>query len=272
MAQKSKIFGTPEGVKKTTIVMTILLLLATMAVAQTAEVRPEGVPVLVYGQVIINEQSEECSWNLRSVNVGDGMQYTIATYDPNDMTKPITVREGTVGTMKEGYIFESQNDVNNDEDKVVITVYKGNLTQKLTKTISHQENYQSFMDFGQITLEGTEREECKIPKKKEGELFIHTVQFISGEYLVIGEELITNIMLDNVGEAELEQVKINVLIQDLGVWRTVGPVDIDADDSVNRDVYVEVPYWAQPGDYDVRITVTNDDMKRVVYRIMTVEG
>ena len=258
--------------KKTTIVMTILLLLATMAVAQTAEVRPEGVPVLVYGQVLINEQVEDCSWKSRLTNTGDGLAYTIATYDKNT-AQTITVRTGTVGTLKHGYIFESQNDVNNDGDFVVITVTKGNMTGKITKTISHQENYQSFMDFGTLVVKGAVREECEEePKLKPGELYLHTVNFISKEYLVIGEELITNVMLDNVGESTIEQVKINVLIADLGVRRSIGLVDIDPDDSTNKDIYIEIPEWAEPGDYDVRITVSNDDLRRVVYRIMTVEA
>jgi hypothetical protein len=258
--------------KKTTIVMTILLLLATMVVAQTAEVRPEGVPVLVYGQVLVNEQAEDCSWSSRLSTTGDGLTYTITTYDKNT-AELITQRSGIVGTLKQGYIFESQNDVNNDGDSVVITVTKGNLTGKITKTISHQENYQSFMDFGILVVKGAVREECEEePKPKPGELYLHTVKFISKEYLVIGEELITNVMLDNVGESTIEQVKINVLIADLGVRRSIGLVDIDPDDSTNKDIYIEIPEWAEPGDYDVRITVSNDDLRRVVYRIMTVEA
>lgn len=248
--------------KKTTILMTILLLLATMVVAQTAEVRPQGVPVLVYGQVII--QTETGS----TIAAKEDTTYTIATYDKNTQTM-ISNKTGKVGTLAPGYLFESQNSINNDGDSVVIVVKYKDQIARVDRVIQHTENYKSFMDFGIIVIKTTGDVTPTTPKP--GELYIHTVKFISEEYLKIGEELITNAMLDNVGETDLDQVKINVLIPDLGIRRSVGPVDIDVDDSINNDVYIEIPDWAQPGDYDVRITVSNDDIRRVIYRIMTVE-
>lgn len=248
--------------KKISIIGMVLLLLATLVVAQTAEVRPAGVPVLVYGQVIIDDAAGS-----RLATSGDGVTYTITTYNVNAPLGIIAQRTGTVGTMRTGYVFESQNQINNDGDIVVVQVRMGNLTAQTQRAITHLENYRSFMNFGILTL----KSEVIVIPEKEMDMYIHTVKFISDEYLVIGEELITNTMLDNVGDIDLEQVTINVLIQDLGVRRKVGPVDIDVDDSVNNDVYIEIPDWAQPGDYDVRITISNDDMRRVVYRMMTVE-
>ena len=82
----------------------------------------------------------------------------------------------------------------------------------------------------------------------------------------IEEELITGTIIENSGERDLEDVRVNVLIADLGVWRKVGPFDIEPNDQAVSDVLIELPNDAPAGRYDARITISNNDMRRVVYR------
>lgn len=217
-----------------------------------SDVAPPELPILVYGKVFMEDGS-----------AANGADYVIQTFD-RKTGGMISESKGTVGDEVDGYVFSSQNFVRNDLDTIIISVVKGNQTATITHKITSDERYETQYNFGILNL--STRDVIVEPELEEGELFLHSVKFIGGEYLVIEEDLITGTVLDNTGERDLEDVKVNVLIQDLGVWRKMGPFDIDADDTVSQDVWVEIPEYAEPGVYDVRITISNEDVRRVVYR------
>jgi hypothetical protein len=253
-----------------TMIGVIIVLMLSMVTAQQMPYRPTVLPELVYGMVELSngQQANEAT-------------YTITTLNSTGAT--LSTLTGTVGTMKLGYIFESQNKVSAEGDKLVIEVNDtaNNQTGRLEHVVTDGEYYKSYVNFGTMKLTPVSKP-CEIYGNctcedygncsiSTPELYLHSVRFVSDEYLVIGEDLITRALLDNVGNADLEDVKVNVLIADLGVRRSVGPFTIDDDDNTDRKVYIQIPDWSQPGEYDVRITISNDDMHRVVYRKFVVE-
>ncbi len=87
------------------------------------------------------------------------------------------------------------------------------------------------------------------------------------------ETIQTSIRLtSNEDYMNLLDVKVTYVIYDLGIKRTMGPFDIDMDDEVVKKINMDLPRDTPPGEYDVRITLTNEDgLKRVKHRIIMVD-
>ena len=65
---------------------------------------------------------------------------------------------------------------------------------------------------------------------------------------------------------DLEDVKITVAIDDLGVYNSKKLDELEDDETESVTVLLDIPYDAQPGIYDLRVVVSNDDERRVKYR------
>ena len=88
-----------------------------------------------------------------------------------------------------------------------------------------------------------------------------------GHYVKPGAELRLNIRAENNGDNDLEDLEIYAIIQDLGLMSNkMGPIDLDDGDKTSRSVYMLIPEYVREGKYDVRITISNDYMKRVKHR------
>ena len=174
--------------------------------------------------------------------------------------------------MRSAYLFESQNLAKQTSEKVTIeaktTANESGRTQKLIDATS---SYKTYLDFGTLRLANTTPIVPVITVPKPGQVFINDVRFISDEYLEISEELITNAIMENVGEKDLKDVSVAVMVPDMGVFRTVGPFDLDADDRQSKNIYIELPQDAAPGEYGVRIEISNDDIHRTVWRTFVVQ-
>ena len=65
----------------------------------------------------------------------------------------------------------------------------------------------------------------------------------------------------------MENVRIKAVIQELATVRTIGPYNIDKGDEITKTLYLWVPYYAIPGLYDVRVTVSSEgELLRVKHR------
>ncbi len=85
-----------------------------------------------------------------------------------------------------------------------------------------------------------------------------------------GEDLQVRVTMNNDGETKLKDVSVTIVIQELNVRRKIGPFDLKKEEDINQLVLAEMPENVKPGDYDVRITISNDFMKRVKYRTITI--
>jgi len=76
--------------------------------------------------------------------------------------------------------------------------------------------------------------------------------------------------LENLQSYDLEDVKIRILDPELGIYATTGSFDIDGKDVESRIVQVDLPADIEPGDHTFRIIISNDNVKRVLHRSITI--
>ena len=85
-----------------------------------------------------------------------------------------------------------------------------------------------------------------------------------------GDILETSISIENIGEDRLDDVSVTISIPELGIWVTTAADDIRDGQTDKRTIALEIPADVAPGVYDVRIIVSNDDMKRIKHRDITI--
>ena len=69
--------------------------------------------------------------------------------------------------------------------------------------------------------------------------------------------------------SRLEGLHVYMTVPELGVRRSVGPFMLGGDDETVKRLLVDT-YGAEPGDYYVRFTVSNDNIRRVKHRMITI--
>jgi PKD repeat protein len=102
----------------------------------------------------------------------------------------------------------------------------------------------------------------------EAEQDLYIGRIVYDEYPKEGSELWFDITVKNPEEIDLENLKLAINIQDLGI-RTTKTFDLDSGNKVTKSMMVELPEGVT-GQFDVRIALSNDDIYRVKYRLITV--
>jgi len=105
-------------------------------------------------------------------------------------------------------------------------------------------------------------------KKQRGnsrELVIQNIN-INNQYEVYsGDYLDISITIKNKGSKTLKNSLASVWIPDLGVYRSVGPFLLKPNKQVSKSMTVFIPD-AEPGIYDLKLSVGNDKIRRRIYR------
>jgi hypothetical protein len=100
---------------------------------------------------------------------------------------------------------------------------------------------------------------------------LNKIRMVGDGFLSRGDDLRTSISISNIGDADLEDTRITVIIPELGIWKKVGPLDIDKGDKETREVFLDMPDNVRPGEYMARIVVSNNKIRRVVHRPVVIE-
>ncbi|MBW2980934.1 PKD domain-containing protein, partial [Candidatus Woesearchaeota archaeon] len=100
---------------------------------------------------------------------------------------------------------------------------------------------------------------------------IEKIRLSNDGFLNPGEDLRTTISLSNIGDKDLENARIAVVVPELGIWKKIGPFDLDEGDKVTREVVLDIPDDIEPGEYVARIVVSNGKTRRVVHRHIIIE-
>ena len=74
----------------------------------------------------------------------------------------------------------------------------------------------------------------------------------------------------NDGDKDLDDLQVKLVIYDFGIMLPTSSFDLNDGDSDGKFIIWDVPRDAAPGDYWVRITVSNDDVREVTHRIITI--
>ncbi len=103
-------------------------------------------------------------------------------------------------------------------------------------------------------------------------LEVDRIIFVDGEYIQRGERLGIAMDLENNGPKDLESVRFRLTIPELGISKSGRYFDLERRDDELDTIYVEIPEDALPGDYLVRLEVSNakNDVRRIRHRFVTV--
>ncbi|MBT3406066.1 hypothetical protein HN419_02755 [Candidatus Woesearchaeota archaeon] len=93
---------------------------------------------------------------------------------------------------------------------------------------------------------------------------------IENEYVQPGDFVQAVLKVKNVGEFDRRRVKISAVIPDMGIVKFITNEHLDDNDKETFKLNIEIPFDTLPGDYWIRFTISNDEIKRVKHRLITV--
>lgn len=70
----------------------------------------------------------------------------------------------------------------------------------------------------------------------------------------------------NNGDRRLENVHLSAMLPELGVRRRLGPFDVSVNERESRTLVLEIPDWAEEGEYMLLLELGNDDVRRILHR------
>jgi len=76
-------------------------------------------------------------------------------------------------------------------------------------------------------------------------------------------------VVNNEGEG-FDDLSVRLYIYGLGLITQTNSFDLNDGDSTSKLIFWDVPSDAAPGDYWVRITISNDDVREVEHRLITI--
>lgn len=86
-----------------------------------------------------------------------------------------------------------------------------------------------------------------------------------------GDDLELWVGAENIADIDKSAVTFNAVIQELGIYETSGEFDLDAGEAEVKVLTLSIPADTEPGTYYVRITISDDDVRRIIYRDIIVE-
>lgn len=87
-----------------------------------------------------------------------------------------------------------------------------------------------------------------------------------------GETLEIYVRAKNIANFDKDAVSYHAIIQELGLYATSGEFSLDADNAKTMILALEIPENTMSGLYPIRITISDDNVKRVIYRdVMVIE-
>ena len=93
---------------------------------------------------------------------------------------------------------------------------------------------------------------------------------IAPEILLPGDPFAVQVYLVNNGDIDMKDVTVSAAIYDLGLKRMSGKFDLDEGETASETLHAQVPYFAEPGEYLVKVTVSDDHFHETTYRTVTV--
>ncbi|MEA3430552.1 MAG: Ig-like domain-containing protein [Nanoarchaeota archaeon] len=102
-------------------------------------------------------------------------------------------------------------------------------------------------------------------------LYISNLGLLNGDNYYPGEDIRLNVQIENKGN-DLENVKITAIIPELNIRRSIGPFDLDHNDHEGRTMILEIPDYAEQGEYGVRFIIRDGGHNsfRIKYRTLEI--
>ena len=106
--------------------------------------------------------------------------------------------------------------------------------------------------------------------KSDGDIVVERLFMSNDGNVRIGDFIDFTFEFRNRGDFDLEHVRIQVGIPEIGLSRRAGPFDLREGESLLRKVSLYIPYDTYPNEYLVRAIVYDEEAKRVQHRHITV--
>lgn len=113
---------------------------------------------------------------------------------------------------------------------------------------------------------GEDDAEQKTENLADAQYFVEGIALTNDGFVKAGDALELWVSAENSANFDKEDVSVNAIIQELGIYETSGEFNLDAGDSAAKVLTLSLPEGTEPGTYDVRITISDDHVKRVIYR------
>jgi len=85
-----------------------------------------------------------------------------------------------------------------------------------------------------------------------------------------GDLFFMHVNVNNDGVKDLDDLSVSLIFYDLGIILKSSSFDLNDGDTDGKFIFWDVPADVNPGNYWVRVTVSNDDVKEVTHRIVTI--
>ena len=89
---------------------------------------------------------------------------------------------------------------------------------------------------------------------------------LNDDYLRPGNSIMILATLENNGNTNLNDIQLTLVVPELDIRKRIGPFDLKKNQETTKLIILEIPYWAEPGYYDIRATASNGDVRRVKHR------
>ncbi|MEA3514581.1 MAG: PKD domain-containing protein [Nanoarchaeota archaeon] len=102
-------------------------------------------------------------------------------------------------------------------------------------------------------------------------LSINKLTINNEDVLKPGDTLRVGIKFENRKDYKMDNIKVSAIISDLGVWRSKGPFTLRAGKDMFVTLEMDLPYDAEPGVYDLRVALNDNEIRRLKVRQITIE-
>ncbi|MEW5896386.1 MAG: Ig-like domain-containing protein [Nanoarchaeota archaeon] len=120
---------------------------------------------------------------------------------------------------------------------------------------------------GKVTAE-QEYSICVAPAYKD--LKFKSAQLVN-EIVSAGEQVQLSVSVGNNGQYEMKDLRITAVLPDLGVEVSSDEFTLKSGKTTGRTLYLQMPYFVEPGQYLVKISASNSVYHDAVYRLVTVQ-
>ncbi len=81
-----------------------------------------------------------------------------------------------------------------------------------------------------------------------------------------GDTIRISINFENVRDMKLDNLKVTAAVPDLAIWSSLGPFRLRPGKDMSTEIELEIPEYADAGLYDIRISLTDDAVRKVKVR------
>ena len=193
--------------------------------------------------VVVNQAPVIYSQPVTTVTEDEDYSYQLVAADPEGESLTYYLSKAPEGmTISEKGLVEWEP-TDNGKEKVLITVSDGQLYAQQEFTIGVSEVYKNIK--------------------------LATVK-LSTEVANAGEYVSLQVNMKNNGNKKLKDLKVTALVYDLGLKKSGGEFDLKSGQQKSKNLVLQMPYNAQPGEYLVKVTVTNSEYHESTYRLLTI--